>query len=168
MRRMLIIAALLSPLLVTGSPPPAKAADVGISIRIGDRYRGDNLRFSQRPRMAVVPGSRVYYVQDSDQDVYRYGRYYYAFDSGRWYRSANYRGPWIHVRGRTVPRQIYAIPSDYRRNWRGNYNQWRNRDYDDSWEQYRGNRRDRDGNRNRGRDDYDRERGGRYDNNRGN
>lgn len=147
----MIIAALLAPLLVTGSPPPAQAADVGISISIGQRYRGDNLRFTNRPRMVVVPGSRVYYVQDFDQDVYRYGRYYYAFDSGRWYRATSYRGPWIYIRGRTVPRQIYAIPTDYRRNWQGDYSQWRNRDYDPNWEQYRGNR----GNRDQGRDQRD-------------
>ena len=147
----MILAALLTPLLVTGSPPPAKAADVGVSISIGSRYQGDALRFRSRPRMAAVPGSRVYYIQGSDMDVYRYGSYYYAFDSGRWWRATSYRGPWIYVRARSVPRQIYAVPTTYRRNWQGDYNQWRHRDYDPNWEQNRGNRGDRDQG-NQGRD----------------
>src|SRR5512138_1136132 len=102
MKRLLMLAALLTPLLVTGYPTPAKAADVGISLRIGDRYRGNNLYFDSRPQMVVVPGTRVYYVEDSDYDVYRYGGWYYAFDDGRWFRANSYRGPWIYVRGRQV------------------------------------------------------------------
>lgn len=145
MRRLMMIAALLTPLLVAGYQP-AKAADVGLSIRIGDRYRGDRIYFRERPRMVVVPGTRVYYVRDADVDVYRYGRFYYAFDDGRWYRSASYRGPWVYVRGRAVPRQIYMVPTDYRRNWRGDYRYWRHHDDDREW-----GRRGRDWDRDRDR-----------------
>lgn len=160
----MVLAALLMPLLATGYPSPAKAADVGFSIRIGDRYRGNHLYFDNRPRMVVVPGTRVYYVRDSDYDVYRYGSYYYGFDDGRWYRSTSYRGPWIHVRGRQVPRAIYMVPADYRRNWRGDYRYWRSRDYDRDWQRYRNtsDRRYRDRDRDR---DYDRDRN--YDRDRG-
>ena len=143
----MILAAVLTPLLVAGYPAPqAKAADVGLSIRIGDHYRGDRLRFRSRPRFVVVPGTRVYYIEDSDMDVYRYGGWYYAFDDGRWYRATSYRGPWIYVRGRSVPRPIYTVPTDYRRHWRGDYRYWRHRDYDRDCD--RGDRsRDRDWNR---------------------
>lgn len=150
MRRMVIMAALLTPLLVT-VPIAAKAADVAVSIRIGDRYQGSEFHFTTRPRMVVIPRTRVYYIQDYDVDVYRFGRFYYAYDRGRWWRATSYRGPWYYIRGREVPRQIYVVPADYRRNWHGDYNQWRHRDYDENWEQYWGH-----GNRgqdmNRGRD----------------
>ncbi|MGE5177928.1 MAG: hypothetical protein ACM3PF_02420 [Bacteroidota bacterium] len=150
MKRMMVIAALVAPLLVAGSPQATRAADVGISIRIGDRYQGSELHFTNQPRMVVIPRTRVYYIQDYDVDVYRYGRYYYAYDRGRWYRATSYRGPWFYIRGRSVPVQIYTIPSDYRRNWQGDYSQWRNRDYDENWQQYWGHgNRGRDMNRGR-------------------
>jgi len=141
---MMLVAALLT-LFAVGDWRPAQAADAGVSIRVGDRYRGTSLRFESRPTMTVIPRSRVYYMRDDQRDVYRYGRYYYGYDEGRWYRASSYRGPWVNVRGRTVPRQIYSVPSDYRRNWQGDYNYWRTRDYDDSWEQYRGNGANRGG-----------------------
>lgn len=153
----MMIAALLTPLLAAGYSVPAKAADVGFSLRIGDRYRGDRLVFRERPRMMVVPGTRVYYIDDPDRDVYRYGGFYYAFDGGRWFRANHYRGPWVYVRGRQVPRAIYMVPADYRHNWHGDYRYWRNRDYDRNWDRYRDT-----GERHRYRDrdrDYDRDRG---------
>jgi hypothetical protein len=87
--------------------------------------------------MQVVPNTHVYYVQDSDRDVYQYGRSYYANEGGRWYRAQNYRGPWIYVRSRNVPRQIYTVPAGYRRGWHGDYGYWRHRDYDRTWDQGR-------------------------------
>lgn len=132
MRRLIMLAAVLAPLLLSSSP--SQAADVGLSIRIGDRYRGDRLYFRERPQMVVVPGTRVYYVDEPNRNVYRYGRFFYANEGGRWYRARSYRGPWIYVRARTVPRAIYAVPTDYRRGWRGDYRYWRDRDYDRDWD----------------------------------
>ena len=141
MRRTAMALALLA--LVSVTPRISRAADVNVGIRVGDRYHGDNLRFRSRPSMTEVPGSRVYYAADSRGNVYRYGSYYYGYDSGRWYRASSYRGPWIHVRGRIVPRSIYTVPADYRGSWRSDYNYWRTRDYDPDWEQYQGNGTDR-------------------------
>lgn len=145
MKRLILLAAIAMPLIAVSSRP-AQAADAGISIHIGDKYQGTRLHFTTRPAMTVVPRTRVYYMKDSDGDVYRYGRYYYGYDEGRWYRASSYSGPWVYVRGRTVPRQIYSVPPDYRRGWQGDYNYWRTRDYDDQWEQYKGNGANRDGN----------------------
>lgn len=144
MRRIILLAAFLAPLVAAGAHP-ARAADAGINIRIGDRYHGAGFSFTTRPEMTVVPGSRVYYIQDSDNDVYRYGRYYYGYDSGRWYRASDYRGPWVYVRGRTVPRQIYTVPADYRHHWEGDYRYWHSHDYDDNWEHYQGGGVNRNG-----------------------
>ena len=86
-------------------------------LRIGDRYRGPNLGFYDMPNMIRVPGSRAYYVQDSDYDVYRAGDTWYLNYNGDWYRASSYRGPWIFVGYRSVPREVLTVPSDYRR-WR--------------------------------------------------
>lgn len=141
MRRTAASLALLA--LLGAMPGPSSAADVNAGIRFGDRYEGSHLRFQSRPRMAAVPGTRVSYLRSSDRDVYRYGRYYYGYDGGRWYRSSTYRGPWIYVRGRVVPRAIYSVPADYRKSWRGDYNYWSSRDYDPNWEEFQGNGADR-------------------------
>jgi hypothetical protein len=161
----MIVAAFLAPLLVTAFPNPVKAADIGLSVRIGDRYRGDRLAFTTQPRMQVVPNTHVYYIQDSDRDVYQYGRTYYANDGGRWYRAQNYRGPWIYVRSRNVPRQIYAVPAGYRRGWQGDYGYWRHRDYDRNWDQ-RGQRQN--GQNGQGQNDQGRQENQNRGNGRGN
>ena len=88
------------------------------TLRIGDRYRGPNLGFYDMPNMIRVPGrGGLYYVQDSDHDVYRYGNYWYFNYNGDWYRSSSYRGPWIFVGYRSVPRDVYSVPTQYRRSW---------------------------------------------------
>jgi hypothetical protein len=91
---------------------------VSIGLQFGDRYRGPDVYFRDEPRVVIVPGTRVYYVRDSDYDIYRYGRYWYYNYSGGWYRSRSYDGPWIYVGYRSVPRDISYVPVRYRRHWR--------------------------------------------------
>jgi hypothetical protein len=118
MKRLSYWIASLCLLSALGTSVPAKAADVSVNLRIGDRYRGPDIYFRDQPRIAYVPGTRVYYVQDSNYDVYRYGRFWYMNDGSRWYRSRSYRGPWIYVGYRGVPREISYVPPRYRRHWR--------------------------------------------------
>lgn len=88
-------------------------------LRIGERYRGPDLGFYEEPSVVAVPGRvGVYYVQDSKNDVYHYGNYWYMNYDGDWYRASDYRGPWVFVGYRSVPRNIYTVPSQYRR-WTG-------------------------------------------------
>jgi hypothetical protein len=87
------------------------------TLRIGDRYNGPRLGFYEQPSMIRVPGTRVFYTHDSDLDVYRYGNYWYMNYNGDWYRAASYRGPWMFVGYRSVPREVYTVPSGYRRHW---------------------------------------------------
>ncbi|HMI31321.1 MAG TPA: hypothetical protein VK527_06245, partial [Candidatus Limnocylindrales bacterium] len=101
-------------------------------------------------RVVIVPGTRVYYVRDADYDIYRYDRFWYYNYNGGWYRSRSYRGPWVYVGYRSVPREISYVPVRYRRHWR---------DFRDNNARY-GSSRDRDNryrdNRYRDRDRYDR------------
>jgi hypothetical protein len=142
-----VLVALMAPL------SGARAADVSVSLRIGDRYRGSDVYFRSEPRVVVVPGTRVYYVQDYDYDMYRYGRFWYMNSGGNWYRSRTYRGPWIYVGYRSVPVQISYVPPRYRRHWRdfrdvqyrNTSNRGRHRGWDDRYDRDRDRDRDNRG-----------------------
>ncbi|TMQ54066.1 MAG: hypothetical protein E6K77_07405 [Candidatus Eisenbacteria bacterium] len=145
---------------------------VSVDLHFGDRYRGPDVVFYDEPDVVVVPGTRVYYVRDYDYDMYRCGRFWYYNYDGGWYRARNYRGPWIYVGYRSVPRDVGYVPYRYRRHWREfreepryTYRDSRNRDRGwldrDRGEQNRDRGwRDRDrGEQNRDRGWRDRDRG---------
>jgi hypothetical protein len=109
---------------------------VSVGLNFGDRYDGPAPYWRSEPRVVMVPNTSVYYVSDSDYDVYRYDRYWYMNSDNRWYRSRSYRGPWIYVGYRSVPTQISYVPTQYRRHWRTfrddnvRYSGYRTRRYD--------------------------------------
>ena len=112
----------LAALLVASlfSAMPARAAtSVGISIHVGDPYRGGSLTFVREPDVVVVPDTRVYYVRDYDDDLYRYGSYWYYVEDGFWYRARSWRGPFINVSYMSVPHSVRVVPVRYRRHWGG-------------------------------------------------
>lgn len=120
MKRLLITAAAFASLsLATFHATSMAATSVGVSINIGDPYRGAALHFRSEPQVVMVPESRVYYVRDYGYDVYRYGSYWYFIDDGRWYRARTYRGPFLYIHTSTVPRSIVMVPVRYRRHWGG-------------------------------------------------
>jgi len=88
--------------------------------RVGMRYTG-NISFTLdggQPRMAIIPGSSVYYLRDeSDADLYRYRDNWYLVDDGVWYRADSWRGPFYSLRTMDVPTPILRIPSGYRKTW---------------------------------------------------
>ncbi len=148
MKRILMIAAALASLAFAVAPSTTQAAtSVGFSVRIGDPYRGTSIRFQSEPDLVLVPRSQVYYVRDYDRDIYRYGGAWYFVEDGYWYRARSYRGPFYRVDFRFVPREVYMVPTGYRRHWGGSYGYYGGRQtwYRDS--EYRGYRmRDRYGN----------------------
>jgi hypothetical protein len=122
MKRTLMLVLVAASAALLGTSSPAKAAtSVGVDIHIGDPYRGASIHFESAPRMVLVPETKVYYVRDDgfDSDVYRYGRYWYFVEEGRWYRASSYRGPFHYVRVTSVPRSVLHVPTRYRRNWNG-------------------------------------------------
>ena len=97
---------------------PAKAGtSVSVNMRIGDPYRGE-IVFRSEPDIVVVPDSRVYYVRNSDYDLFRYGRYWYLCEHGVWFRARSYRGPFRHISFTTVPRAVVYVPEKHWRHWR--------------------------------------------------
>ena len=96
----------LSLVVAIALPLGVAAADTGISfgLHIGDRYRGPSLGFYDQPNVVAVPGRvGVYYVQGSDQDLYRYNNTWYMNYNGDWYRADSYNGPFTFVGYRSVP-----------------------------------------------------------------
>jgi len=120
MKRLSIWIACLGLVLMTSTMVPNAQArtSVSIGLNFGDRYDGPEPYWRGEPRVVIVPGTHVYYVSDTDYDVYRYGRFWYMNSDGRWYRSRSYRGPWIYVGYRVVPSEISYVPPRYRRHWR--------------------------------------------------
>jgi hypothetical protein len=138
-----MIAAALASLAFVAAPATTQAASVGVSIHIGDPYRGGSFRFRSEPDVVLIPSSRVYYVDDYDYyddsgysdfdgDLYRYGGWWYLVDDGYWYRARSYRGPFIAISFHSVPRYVYSVPTRYRRNWGGSY-----ANYGGNWGWYR-------------------------------
>lgn len=115
-RSLLAACAALTLLLAPG--PKASAANVSFSLRIGDPYRGPSLAFVREPDIVVIPGTRVYYIDDYDYDLYRYGNYWYYYYDGGWYRSVDYDGPFYFISYVSVPYSIRYIPVRYRHHWR--------------------------------------------------
>jgi len=119
MKRMLLMAVALV-LVVMSTAGPAKAETrVGLNIQIGDPYRGTSISFRSEPDVILVPSTKVYYVDDYDADLYRYGRFWYFVEEGRWYRAKRYSGPFYYIHATSVPRSVSRISPRYRRNWNG-------------------------------------------------
>ena len=95
---------------------PVWAKNTKTTVKFGERYRG-TVTFTAEPQAVVIPETRVYYVSDMDADVYRFGDYWYIAESGAWYRSSSWQGPFVRVKTNTVPRTVRTIPAAYRIHW---------------------------------------------------
>ena len=112
-------------------------------------YWASGRTFNRKPEMAYVPGSSVRFAtRVSGFDLYRLHGTWYLVDDGQWFRSTTWRGPFLTIRTRSVPRDILNLPTSYRHNW-SNAPAMYQRDYD----------RDRSTG---DRDDYNRTYGVRY------
>jgi hypothetical protein len=97
---------------------------------------------SDDPDLIVIPGTYVYVIDESDDDVYFYGGVWWRFWSRSWYRSDSFRGKWVEVEVRHVPRQVTHLPSGWknkRRNaprakWRDTRDHWKKWENDKHWE----------------------------------
>ena len=116
--------------------------------------------FRSEPQVVYV--NDVYVVDDDrcSDDVFRADNRWWRMRTGRWYRAATWRGPWVGVDVRRVPERVLVVPASH---WKHhprhsartvivmNDDRGRHRGYD---KKHRG--RDRDGDRDR-RADNDRD-----------
>jgi len=87
------------------------------SMAAGQPYSGPAITFQSPPTVAIIPGTQVSYLRNSDYDMYRYGSDWYMNYNGTWYRGSTYSGPYVSVDATTVPQPITTVPSQYRRHW---------------------------------------------------
>ena len=90
----------------------------GFTIGVGNAPPPPVVVYRERPHVYLEPETRVYVVEDSDDDdvnydVFQFGGYWYACDDGYWYRAHSYRGPFRVVDVRYVPRPIFAVPAKH-------------------------------------------------------
>jgi hypothetical protein len=129
MKRILMMMAALASLAFVAAPSPALArTSFGISVNIGDPYRGASFRFRSAPDLVLIPGTRVYFADNYDDyygcDVYRYGSWWYLVDDGYWYRSRGYSGPFYAIDDDYVPSVFFAfydVPVRYHSYWGGSF-----------------------------------------------
>ena len=92
---------------------------VSIGVQLGNAPPPPVVVYRQSPDWVYVPGPQVYVVNDDrvGYDYFRYGGMFYIYNDGWWYRSGSYRGPFIAVETRYVPRPIFAL-NDRQYHWR--------------------------------------------------
>jgi hypothetical protein len=130
MRRQLLRALVAGALLATTGIGPALSA-VDFDVHFGTR--SPRVYYRSQPRMVIVPGSEVYYVEGPGYDMFRYGSWWYINEDGAWYRARSYRGPYYVTSYQGVPRQIIVVPDRYHhhpfrpndRSWKGGKDDYR-------------------------------------------
>jgi len=95
--------------LVAAAPAIARTS-VNVDVSIGNAPPPPDVIWSREPRLAVLRTTGVWYYEGPcDYDYFRYGNYYYIYNSGYWYRASSYRGPFVTVRETYVPRVFYGL-----------------------------------------------------------
>lgn len=75
------------------------------------------VRWEVRPPMVLVaPGFWV--VEDSPDEVFYSGEWYWTLQGGRWYRSRDHRGHWGEVPVARVPARFHAREAGHYRHYR--------------------------------------------------
>jgi hypothetical protein len=98
-------------LLVFGLPAPSLAStSVRVGVSIGNAPPPPIVAFRTRPRFEYAPDYRVYVIDDDryDYDCFQYGNYFYLHNGDWWYRARSYRGPFVAVEMRVIPRVVYT------------------------------------------------------------
>jgi hypothetical protein len=117
MKTMLVLAAAAA--LVLAVPSHAETqTQISIGVQLGNAPPPPVVVYREQPQWVAEPGS-VYVINDPScgYDYFRYGGWYYIYNSGYWYRAHGYRGPFIAVERRYVPGPIFAM-DDRHYHWR--------------------------------------------------
>jgi len=89
--------------MLLGNPSADARAEVSVQISTGNR---PSFVISSAPNFVYLRSQKFSVSVDSPYDIVYYRNYYYIQQNGRWYRSSNYRGPWITMVSKRVPYQI--------------------------------------------------------------
>jgi hypothetical protein len=122
---------------------PTKDAQAEVNINVGINARPRTFVIDHRPTFIELAKPGFSMAIGSPYDIVYYGNVYYVNDGGYWYRARDYRGPWVSVRERNLPRKIRRYRIDEIRRYR-DIEYRRNRDRYDRYDRY-DNRRDERG-----------------------
>jgi len=101
--------AILAVLTLSGLPDSA-SAEFNVNINIGT----PPVVVAEPAEVVLIPGIGVYFVPDSDADLFFYAGFWWSPRGDRWYRSRVCNGPWVVVEPRIVPMKVIRVPRDYR------------------------------------------------------
>jgi hypothetical protein len=100
MKKTIWIAAGITGMLLGNPAGDAKAA---LNVRIGSR---PSFVIDRRPDFVELRDYGFSVSVGSPYDIVYYGNMYYLNQNGLWYRSSDYRGPWMSVRLNQLPSKI--------------------------------------------------------------
>ena len=106
----LLLGTLFFALLIVVPIPTMAGVDVGINISLPP------IVFAGSPELVVLPGTYIYVVPDSEEDIFFYGGWWWRPWQGRWYRSHYYNSGWGYYQ--SVPSFYAGIPSSWRNDYR--------------------------------------------------
>lgn len=101
---------LLGALLASGLGSLAQA-EVNVNINVGIPA----VRVSSDPVMTVIPGTYIYFITESSEDIFFYQGYWWRPYKGRWHRANGFNGPWVFVKPGRVPPGMLKLPSGWRK-----------------------------------------------------
>ena len=70
------------------------------------RGGGTSIVISSRPSFIDLPDQGFSISIGSPYDIINYDNGYYIYQKNSWYRSSDYRGPWMVIREKNVPDKI--------------------------------------------------------------
>jgi len=82
---------------------PANAQD---ELAMSSRRGGTSIVISSRPNFIDLPDQGFSISVGSPYDIISYDNRYYLYQNGGWYRSSDYRGPWVNIEERRLPDRI--------------------------------------------------------------
>jgi hypothetical protein len=100
MKKTIWLAAGITGMLLGNPSTDAKAA---LNVRVGSR---PSFVIDRRPDFIELRDMGFSVSVGSPYDIVSYGNLYYLNQNGLWYRSSDYRGPWISIRSSQLPSRI--------------------------------------------------------------
>lgn len=163
MKRYLLTATMI---LLPVATISATNASAEVNLNIGINLPIAGVVVSSSPDVVVISGTYVYFIPDSDEDVFFYHGYWYKPRGNGWYRSTDHSSGWIQISIGNVPGAVRELPPDFRRGHHGGekipYDQfkknWRSWEKERRWE---GARDERGGHNGHGGRDHGKHKKGR-------
>lgn len=114
---------------------PAMDANAEVNVNVGINSRPPAFVFDRRPTFVEMATPGFSMAVGTPYDVVYYGNVYYVNHGGVWYRSRDYRGPWVVVRGHDMPHKIRRYRIEEMRRYR-DVEYRRHRDRYDRYDRY--------------------------------